>query len=536
MMVLRPAARQKGMIVIMTSDPKLRNFHEAKWDEPIIFEQSVPGSRSLLIPDVSKEAKPVTGDVSALIPQGMKRKEKPALPELGQPQVLRHFLRLSQETIGQDINIDIGLGTCTMKYSPKINEQFVRSPKFTELHPYQDDETAQGILKIIYDFEQIMKEISGLDAVSFQAGGGGQGIFSNAAILKKYFADRGEEKQRTQVITTVLSHPLNAAAPATKGFEVINLFPDEKGYPSLENLKAVVSERTAGIFITNPEDTGVFNPIIREFVDVVHQAGGLCVADMADYNGLFGLVRAKELGADMCHFNLHKAFSSPHGCMGPGCAAQCVSAELERYLPRPRVRFDGRRYDTDYDGPASVGKVRQFQGTLSAVIRAYAWVMSLGRDGLETVAETAILNNNYMMKRVLGEVRGITMSWAEQAPDRLEQVRYSFEKLLEETGVGAEAVNRHMLDFGFQRFFPSHHPMIVPEPYTPEPTESYSKADIDEYVAALKQISEEAYSTPEIVLTAPHNGPIARLEEDHIEDVSQLAVTWRSYQKQHGKT
>ena len=275
----------------------------------------------------------------------------------------------------------------------------------------------------------------------------------------------------------------------------------------------------------------MFNPIIREFVDVVHEAGGLCVCDMADYNGLFGLVRAKELGADMCHFNLHKAFASPHACMGPGCAAQCVSAELEKYLPRPRVRFDGTRYYTDYDDESSVGKIRQFQGSLAAVLRAYSWVMSLGVDGLKAVAETAILNNNYMMKRVLNEVRGISMSWAEEAPNRLEQVRYSFETLLQETGVDAEHVNRHMLDFGFQRFFPSHHPLIVPEPYTPEPTESYSKADIDEYVAALKKISDEAYSTPEVVLTAPHNGPISALENDHIETVDQLAVTWRIRQK-----
>lgn len=516
------------------SNTKLRQFHEAQWDEPLIFQQSVPGSRSMLIPDVSGQAAPVTGELSGLLSQRLRRREKPALPELAQPQVLRHYLRLSQESIGQDINIDIGLGTCTMKYSPKINEQFVRSPKFAELHPYQDDSTVQGMLKILYDFEQIMKEISGLDAVSFQPGGGGQGIFANAAVLKKYFADRGEGEQRTQIITTILSHPLNSAAPATKGFEVISLYPDENGYPSLENLKAVVSEKTAGIFITNPEDTGVFNPLIRQFVDVVHEAGGLCVCDMADYNGLFGLVRAKELGADMCHFNLHKAFSSPHACMGPGCAAQCVSAGLEPYLPRPRVRFDGQRYYTDYDGPQSIGKIRQFQGTLSAVLRAYAWVMSLGREGLETVGETAILNNNYMMKRLLTEVKGISMSWAEEAPHRLEQVRYSFEQLLRDTGVSAEDLNRHMVDYGFQRFFPSHHPLIVPEPYTPEPTESYSKADIDEYVDTLKHVCQEAYTDPEKVLNAPYNAPISKLESDHIQDYTQLAVTWRAYKRQHG--
>lgn len=514
---------------------KLRNFHEAQWDEPVIFEQSVPGCRAILIPEVDEKTKAVSGGLSELLPEGMRRETSLRLPEMGQPQVLRHYLRLSQETIGQDINIDIGLGTCTMKYSPKINEQFVRSPKFTEIHPYQDDETIQGTLKILYDFERIMKTISGLDAVSFQAGGGGQGIYANAAVVKKYFQDKGEEKQRTQIITTILSHPLNAAAPATEGFEIITLMPTEKGYPSLENLKAVVSEKTAAIFITNPEDTGVFNPLIREFVDIVHEAGGLCVCDMADYNGLFGLVRAKELGADLCHFNLHKAFSSPHGCMGPGCAAQCATEALEPYLPRPRVRFDGTRYYTDYSGEHSIGKVRQFQGSLAAVLRAYAWVMSLGADGLKTVGETAILNNNYMMKRLLTEVRGISMPWSEEAPGRLEQVRYSFETLLKETGVDAEHVNRHMLDFGFQRFFPSHHPEIVPEPYTPEPTESYSKADIDEYVEALKKISDEAYSTPEVVLTAPHNGPISPLENDHIHDVSELTVTWRVYKRRKGQ-
>ena len=516
------------------SELKKRNFHEAQWDESIIYEQSVPGSRAVTVPDVSKEAAPVTGDVSTLMPECLKRKQKPDLPELAQPQVLRHFLRLSQETIGQDFDIDIGLGTCTMKYSPKVNEQFVRNPKFTDMHPYQDDDTAQGILKIVYDFEQIMKEISGLDAVSFQPGGGGQGIYANAAVLKKYFEEKGEAEQRTQIITTILSHPIDSAAPATKGFEVISLYPEANGYPSVEALKAVVSEKTAGIFITNPEDTGVFNPIIRQFVDIVHEAGGLCVCDMADYNGLFGIVRAKELGADLCHFNLHKAFSSPHGCMGPGCAAQCVSAELEKYLPRPRVRFDGKKYYTDYEGEHSVGKIRQFHGSLAAVVRAYAWIMSLGKDGLKTVAETAILNNNYMMKRMLTEVKGVSMSWAEEAPNRLEQVRYSFEKLYKDTGVSAEDVNRHLLDFGFQRFFASHHPLIVPEPFTPEPTESYSKADVDEYVDALVQISNEAYTTPEVVLNAPYAGPISKLENDHIKDWSELCVTWRAYKKQNG--
>ena len=315
----------------MSKDIKLKDFHQAKWDEPIIFELSTPGQRGILIPEVGDEVKNIVGDIEDRIPKSIKRNKKPSLPELAQPQVLRHFLRLSQETLGQEINIDIGLGTCTMKYSPKINEQFVGNHKFSELHPLQDDETTQGILEIMYKMEGFLKEISGMDAFSFQPGGGAQAVYSNASILKAYHTDRGEGEQRNEIITTVLSHPVNAAAPHTKGFKVITLMPDkETGYPSIEALKSVVSERTAGMFITNPEDTGIFNTHVKEMVDIVHEAGGLCIADIADANGLFGISRAKEVGYDMCHYNLHKAFSSPHGSMGPCCGAQGVKEYLAK--------------------------------------------------------------------------------------------------------------------------------------------------------------------------------------------------------------
>lgn len=511
---------------------KLKNFHNAKWDEPLIFELTSPGNRGILIPEAEEDVKASADD--DLLPITMRRKSAPALPEIAQPQVLRHYLRLSQETMGQDINIDIGLGTCTMKYSPKINEQFVRSPKLTDMHPLQDVSTAQGILKLMYDFEQMMCEISGMDAFSFQPAGGGAGIYSNAAVLKKYFEDKGEAEQRTQVITTILSHPLDSAAPATCGFEVISLMPDEKGYPSLESLKAVLSEKTAGIFITNPEDTGVFNPIIKQFIDEVHKVGGLCICDMADYNGMFGIIRPSEMGADMCHFNLHKSFSSPHGCMGPACAAQGVTKELAKYLPAPRLTFDGATYGLDDTQEHSVGKIRQFHGVVAAVVRAYSWVMSLGAEGLKEVAETAILNNNYMMKRLIEEVRGISIPWSDMECHRLEQVRYSWEKLNADTGVNTDDINRRMQDFGFQRFFSSHHPLIVPEPFTPEPTESYSKDDIDEYIEALKYISNEAYEHPEIVKTAPHRGSIGNVPNNEISDPEDLCVTWRVYQRRKG--
>ena len=514
------------------SDPKLRNFHEAKWDEPVIFEQSVPGSRSILFPDVSQKAMPVTGDVSDLIPDHLKRQKSPALPEMAQPQVLRHYLRLSQETIGQDINIDIGLGTCTMKYSPKINEQFVRSSKFTEMHPYQDDDTAQGILKIIYDFEQIMKEISGLDAVSFQAGGGGQGIYANAAVLKKYFEDKGEADQRTQIITTILSHPLDSAAPATKGFEVISLYPDENGYPDYEAFKAAVNEHTAAFFVANPEDTGVYNKNVLKFTKLVHEAGGLCAYDQANANGLLGVTRARDAGFDMCFFNLHKTFSTPHGCGGPACGATGVQKDLVKYLPSPLVGFDGQKYFFDYEtasNACAVGKVREWYGVAEVVLKAYCWIRSLGPNGLYQVAKTAVLNNNYLFKKLM-ELPEVSAYYEDGHNQRIEQARYSLENLEKETGIGTLDIQRRMMDFGMH-YWTSHHPFYLPEPMTLEPTETPSKKDIDEYIETLKYVFKEAHEDPETIKTAPHRSVTHQVDESEMDDPAKWVLSWKTYLK-----
>lgn len=515
----------------MSKDVKLRDFHQAKWSEPIIFELSTPGQRGILLPETDKEIVGKVGNIDNIVPKSIRRNKKPILPEISQPQVLRHFLRLSQETLGQDITIDIGLGTCTMKYSPKINEQFVRNPKFSELHPLQDDDTTQGILEIIYKMESFLKSISGMDAFSFQPGGGGQAVFSNASIVKAYHTDRGEGEQRNEIITTAFSHPVNSAAPHTKGFKVITLMPDkDTGYPSVEALKAALSERTAGFFITNPEDTGIFNIHAKEMVDLVHEAGGLCIADVADANGLFGISRVKEVGYDLCHYNLHKAFASPHGSMGPCCGAQGAMDFLAKYLPTPTVKFDGQKYSLDYDRPDSIGKIRKFYGVIAVVLRAYSWIMAVGPEGMREVSELSILNNNYMMKRLLNEVRGITAPYSD-GQFRMEQVRYSWEKLKEETGVSSDDIERRLMDFGLQEYYQSHPPYLVPEPFTPEPNETYSKNEIDEYVEILKKVSNEAYENPEIVKTAPHNAPISFINQPPIVDPKDLIVTWRAYKK-----
>lgn len=505
-----------------------RDFHEARWDEPIIMELGNPGERGVMVPKADKRVVEATGSVEELLPKGLKRKEPPKLPEMSQMQVLRHYMRLSQETIGTDINIDIGLGTCTMKYSPKIHEQFIRSDKLKELHPYQDESTVQGILEIIYQLEQYLKAISGMSKVSLQPSGGTQAIFANVETIRAYHEARGEGEKRNEIITTILSHPGNPGAAATLGYKVITLYPDENGIPDIEALKAAVSEHTAALMITNPEDTGIYNEKIRQFVDIVHEAGGLCVYDQANLNGLFGITRARDAGFDMCHYNLHKSFSSPHGCQGPGAGAQCVSEELAKYVAAPTVEFDGEKYYLDDNRPDSIGKLRKYYGVPAVLVRAYAYIRSLGPDGIKQIAELSILNNNYMLKKLL-EIDGLSMPMAE-GKYRLEQARLSWKELTDETGVTTDDICRRIVDYGFQDYFASHHPRIIPEQFTPEPVETYSKDDIDEFVAAFKAIAEEARNDPELVKTAPHKAALgSQIQEEYLTEWEKFATTWRAF-------
>ncbi len=513
--------------------PRLRRFHQAQWDEPIVFELSAPGERGILVPEAEPGVRRTVGDVVASLPKSVLRKTPPGLPEIAQNRVLRHYVRLSQENLGADLNVDVGQGTCTMKYSPKVNDQLARLPGMADLHPLQPEETVQGILEILYRFEGFLKAISGMDAFSLQPGAGSPAIYANASIIRAYHASRGESSQRREIITTIFSHPSNAACAKTAGFDVVTLHPDADGYPDLKALKAAVSERTAGLMITNPEDTGIFNPRIREFVDAVHEAGGLCAYDQANANGILGVTRAREAGFDLCHFNLHKTFSTPHGCGGPAGAAIGVTRRLARFLPVPVVTFDGKRYHLDYDRPDSIGKIRPWYGVAPVILRAYAWVMSLGDEGLREVAKVAVLNNNYLLKKML-EIRGVSAPYA-RGRRRIEQVRYSWEELCRETGVHTEDLGLRAADYGVH-YWMSHHPWIVQEPCTLEPTESYSKADLDEYAAILRGVAEEARTDPARVKTAPHHSTVHRIDPGPLDDPAQWAMTWRAYRKKLERT
>ncbi|MEL7563726.1 MAG: aminomethyl-transferring glycine dehydrogenase subunit GcvPB [Dehalobacterium sp.] len=512
---------------------RLRRFHEAKWDEELIFELSVPGQRGVLVPQACSEIEKEIGDGISVLPENLRRKKPPMLPEVHQMRVNRHYMRLSQEVLGADITPDISQGTCTMKYSPKVQEHLVsRNAGVVEVHPLQDPATMQGLLEIYCQTEQFMKEISGLDAFSFHSGGGANACFGGASIIRAYHRERGDEK-RDEIITTMYSHPCDAAAPATAGYKVITLMPDENGYPDLEALKSALSERTAAIFVTNPEDTGIFNPRIKEYVDTAHAAGAVCYYDQANVNGIMGITRAKEAGFDVIHYNLHKTFSSPHGGMGPGCGALGVKDFLKKYLPVPRVEYDGEKYYLAYNCPESIGKLRSFFGNIPIVIRAYMWIMQMGADGIREAAICSVLNNQYLMKKI-SEILGVKI-WYAQGKRRLEQVRYSWEKLKEDTGFGTEDVTKRLIDFGMEHYWGSHHPWIVPEPFTLEPCESYSKDDLDEYVAILRQISKECYEEPEVIRSAPHNAPIHNIEEYYIHDYDKIAVTYRQWLKRKGQ-
>ena len=510
--------------------PALRRFHQASWDEKIIFELTTPGERGVLVSRPEPAVTEAVGDVVADLPPGLRREKQAALPEMGQMRVLRHYLRLSQENLSADLNVDVGQGTCTMKYSPKVNDALIRTTKLVDMHPLQDEADAQGVLQLIFDLERMIAEISGMHSVSLHTSGGSTAIWTNIAMIRAFHESNGEGDQRDEVITTIFSHPSNAATAKAAGYKVITLYPDAEGYPDADALRAVIGPQTAAIMITNPEDTGIFNPRVKEWVDLAHSVGALASYDQANANGILGITRARDAGFDVCHFNLHKTFSTPHACGGPGAGANAVSEALAPFLPGPIVEKVGDRYTLNADRPQSIGKVAPFYGVVPNLVRAYSWIMALGAEGLRAVAEIAVLNNNYLMKRIL-EIPGASAPYA-TGRRRIEQVRYSWQELFEETGISSEEIGVRASDFGMH-YWTSHHPYVVPQPFTLEPTESYTMAELDEYAGVLAEVAREARETPDVVRTAPHNQTVHHTHHDDLDDPERWAITWRMYQRKY---
>jgi glycine dehydrogenase subunit 2 len=497
----------------------LRRYHSAVWDEPLVMEIGAPGRRGVVFEEPGE-------DVESLVPAALRRSTRPVLPELSEPEVLRHYLHLSQETLGM-MGVSL-FGTCTMKYNPRLATELVARPDVAEVHPEQDDDTLQGILELVHGLELVLKGVSGMDAFVFQPGGGAHAAYTHAVITRAYHASRGEADRRDEVVTTIQAHPCNAATAAAAGFKIVTLPLEENGYPSLDALKAAVSDRTASLMVGNPDDMGVYNPEIDKWVEVVHDAGGLCFYDHANFNGVMGKIKARELGFDACMYMLHKTFGAPKGGGGPAVGAYGCTDELARFLPGPKVVRDGERYRLDRDRPDSAGKVREFWGNVPQLVYAYTWSRAMGAGGISLAADISVLANNYMEKRLL-EIPGVSKSHPHLTAPRLEMTRYSLEAMERDTGITVVDVQNRMVDFGIDAFWLSHEPWLVPQPFTPEAGELWSKEDIDEWIDVLAHVVGEAYTDPEIVRTAPHNQAIRRLGPTNLDDPANWATTWRAH-------
>ena len=511
--------------------PQLRRFHAASWDEPVVMQLGHPGRRGQVFAKPNAASVNKAGTPETLIPKGLARVSAPKLPEMSEPEVQRHYLHLSQETLGM-IGISL-FGTCTMKYNARVGEAVAQRSFVADIHPLQPDDTIQGILQIIHEFDLGLRELSGMDRFVFQAGGGADAAYTNCVVTRAYHKSRGELARRNEVITSIQAHPCNAATAAAAGFKVVTLNLDENGYPALDALKAAASNRTAALFINNPDDMGIYNPHIKEWVRIVHEVGGLCFYDHANFNGVMGKIRARELGFDACMFMLHKTFGAPKGGGGPAVGAYGCSAALAPFLPKPVVVKEKDGYRLDYGMTQSAGKVREFFGNVPQVLKAYAWLCAMGRDGIDEASDISVLANNYMDNK-LAQIHGLSRSNPDITRHRLEMTRWSLGQLKTDTGVGTVEVANRMADYGVDPYWMSHEPWVVPEPFTPEAGEMYSKEDLDYWLAVVGKIAEEAYQNPDLVKSAPHSQPIRQIKGDWLDDPAKWAMTWRAYLRKHG--
>ena len=504
-------------------------FKQASWNEPVIFELGRRGRRGCVFPSVEKTVRRAVGEVVESLPKDLKRETPPLLPELSEAEVVRHFTRLSQMNYGVDLGF-YPLGSCTMKYNPKIDDFLAGASGVASVHPYQDEETVQGILAILYTLSRWLAEITGTHQVSLQPAAGAQGEFLGASIMRACHKSNGEINERTELIVPDSAHGTNPASGTMAGFKVVVVPSGEDGCLDLEALKAAVSKRTAGLMLTNPNTLGIFEKNIGEIAETMHDAGGLLYYDGANLNAILGKVRPGDMGFDVVHINIHKTFGTPHGGGGPGSGPIGVCRELERFLPVPRVAYDKRRrrYYLDYDKPDSIGKLRGFYGNVAVLVRAYAYILSLGAEGLEEAAEVSVLNANYLMKK-LSQIRGLELPYA-KGQWRKHECVFSAKPLFKETGVRATDVAKRLLDYGMHAPT-TYFPLIVEEALMIEPTESVEKEELDRFVEVMGKISEEAYTNPEAVKSAPHNASVSRMDEVRASHPKTMALSWRMYQR-----
>lgn len=460
-------------------------------------------------------------DVPAVEPEGVLprsslRSEAPILPEVSENEVIRHFVALSQ----LNHHVDRGfypLGSCTMKYNPKVNEEVVRLEGFAALHPYQPEETVQGALRLIHDLARMLEEIAGLDAITLQPAAGAQGEMTGILMIRAYLWDKGEE--RCKILIPDSAHGTNPASVTLAGFEMVVVPSDRRGLIDLEALTDRLDTDVAALMLTNPNTLGRFEEEILEISARVHEVGAQLYLDGANLNALLGIARPGDMGFDVVHFNLHKTFSVPHGGGGPGAGPLGVKAHLADYLPVPGVvRRAGGTYGWDWDRPRSIGKLQTFYGNFLALVRAYTYIRMLGSEGLRRLSEDAVLNANYV--RVALQDR-YPLVYGDTC---LHECVLSAEPQKRQYGVRAMDIAKRLLDYGVHA--PTvYFPLIVPEALMIEPSESETRESLDHFIAAMRQIDEEAATDPGTVKTAPHHTPVGRLDE--AKAARELVLRWR---------
>lgn len=466
-------------------------------------------------------------DIDSLIPRKYLQHGEPVLPEVSEVDVVRHFTRLSRKNYSVDTGF-YPLGSCTMKYNPKINEDISQYSGFAMLHPYAGNELSQGALEIMYNLEEFLCEISAMDNITFQPAAGAHGELTGLMLVKAYHESRGEGEKRTKVIIPDSAHGTNPASSSWCGYDIIEVKSDSLGNIDIRQLKSYMDNNVAALLLTNPNTLGLFEENIIEIAGLVHSAGALLYYDGANLNALLGKVRVGDMGVDVMHFNLHKTFSTPHGGGGPGSGPVGVKASLVDFLPVPVVCKKKKKYILDYNRPKSIGKVKSFYGNFSILIRAYAYILSLGADGVKAVSENAVLNANYLLERLKANF---------DVPYK-RRCMHEFVLSLKDKkakGVSALDVAKRLIDYGYHP--PTiYFPLIVTECFMIEPTETESKKTLDEFAHVLIKISDEIDQNPELLIQAPHSpdGYVNIYDVSRVDEVKAAREPVLHWMKEEG--
>ena len=477
----------------------------------VIFELSSEGRKGYRLPNIDvPEVEP-----SELLPKNLLREDEIDLPEVSEVDVVRHYTALSNKNYTVD-NGFYPLGSCTMKYNPKINEDIAALSGFSKIHPLQDENISQGALELMYDLKVRLCEITGLDDFTLQPAAGAHGEYTGLLIIKAYHEKRGDKK-RTKIIVPDSAHGTNPASASVAGFDIVEINSGEDGRVSIEELKKVLNDEIAGLMLTNPSTLGLFEKDIKLISELVHEAGGLLYYDGANLNAIMGIARPGDMGFDVCHLNMHKTFSTPHGGGGPGSGPVGVKKHLAKFLPIPTLEKENDKFILDYNRPDSLGKIRSLYGNFGVMVKAYTYILTMGKDGLKAASQNAVLNANYI-KESLRDYYNI-------GKDDICKHEVILSTLKENPHhIATLDIAKRLIDYGVHP--PTvYFPLIIEEALMIEPTESESKETVDEFIDAMKKIAVEAKENPELLHEAPVNAPVRRL--DQVKAARKPILKWQ---------